>query len=116
MGRDIRGDRICGARVEVCFGSWDEREGLGLDSFMGSSDQNSPCQCRRLDAANGNYAHLFDSSIEFADGGQYGLRLHDGSISLDHVRNLSISAGGAVQLKAARITVNAPDELSFYYG
>ena len=54
MGRDIRGERICGARVEVCFGSWDEREGLGLDSFMGSSDQNSPCQCRRLDAANGN--------------------------------------------------------------
>ncbi len=105
-----------GARVEVCFGSRDEREGFGLDSFLGSSDQNSPCQCRRLDAANGNYAHLFDSSIEFADGGQYGLRLHDGSISLDHVRNLSISAGGAVQLKAARITVNAPDELSFYYG
>ena len=104
------------ARVEVCFGSRDEREGVGLDSFLGSSDQNSPYQHRRLYAANGNFAHLFDSSIEFADGGQYDLCLNDGSISLDHVRSLSISAGGAVQLKAARITVNAPDELSFYYG
>ena len=99
-----------------CFGSRDEREGVGLDSFLGSSDQNSPYQHRRLYAANGNFAHLFESSIEFADGGQYDLCLNDGSISLDHVRNLSISAGGAVQLKAAGITVNAPDELSFYYG
>ncbi len=105
-----------GARVEVCFGSRDEREGFGLDSFLGSSDQNSPYQHRRLYAANGNFAHLFDSSIEFADGGQYDLCINDGSISLDHVRNPSISAGGAVQLKAAGITVNALDELSFYYG
>ena len=62
MGRDIRGERICGARVEVCFGSWDEREGLGLDSFMGSSDQNSPCQCRRLDA----YLQLFLKKVDLS--------------------------------------------------
>lgn len=105
-----------GARVEVCFAGRDEREGFGLDSFLGSPDQNSPYRHRKLDAANGNHAHLYDSSIELADGGQYSLRLCDGSISLDHVRSLSISAGGAVHLSAENITVDAPDELNFYYG
>ena len=35
---------------------------------------------------------------------------------LENAVDINISAGGAVQLKAAGITVNAPDELSFYYG
>lgn len=105
-----------GARVELCFGNRDEKEGIGLHCFLYNLEKDIWYKQRKFGIVDGNVVQLFGSSISTSNGWAYDLFLIDGYLSLENVKDLNIFAESSIHIHAKKISVKVNDELNICHG
>lgn len=105
-----------GARVEVCFGSWDERNGFGINCFFNNFDKNNFYIHRYFDVTKEYSIQLLDNIIRILKEWQNCISLYDDYITIIHNKNINILAEKNIQIEASNINIKTIDELNFYHG
>ncbi len=103
-----------GTRVEVCFGSWDEMDSFGLNSFFYRFEYEISHNYKRFRVINDYIIKLFDDDISISKQGKYNLLLSLGLISIKNNKKIYILSKNYIKLVCKkRIIVDALEELNF---
>ncbi|MCI8973995.1 MAG: hypothetical protein HFH79_10480 [Lachnospiraceae bacterium] len=101
-----------GARVELCFGSWDESEGGVLDVFPSTIENRGLHVYRNFHLTNANSINLHERRTNFTKGSVGDLSLYDGFIIISSSKIFNIIAKDAIQIYTNKIMLRCLDELS----
>ena len=102
-----------GARVEVCFGSWDEKDGFGINCFLKNKKERNSYLCRQFHTSRKSSINLYTDNISFFNGYQYSFSISDNYMSLSGLQKLSIGAKDGIHIDSEKIIIRTPSDLNF---
>jgi len=105
-----------GARVEVCFGSWDEKDGFGMNCFLKKLENRDYYINKYFHIIGGESFHLFNEDISFYNVILYCLTSGNGFITVYCSQKVFVLSKNNINIEAKKIQINAPEEFTICQG